>query len=84
MNLFLIISLSNNLSKLDIIGIIFGHLMFGIALTVFLDWSWLKNLMNEDDKNKMLKYYNWKDLLVDSGILAIVFGVFFILLSKFI
>jgi len=84
MKRFLIIEFANNISRIDLIGIIFGHIIFGIALTQLLDWSWLKNLMNEEDKEKMLKGYNWKDLLVDVSIISVVLGILFLIISVFI
>ena len=84
MEIFLLIELAKDISKIDLIGIIFGHIIFGIALTQILDWSWLKNLMNDEDKEKMLKGYNWKDLLVDVSILSVVLGILFLIISAFI
>ena len=84
MRLFLITNFSKDISTSDLIGILLGHLIFGIALTQLLDWSWLKNLMSEEDKIKMLNSYNWKDLLVDSSIISVVFGLIFLIISFFI
>ena len=84
MNIFLLVELAKDISKFDLIGIIFGHIIFGVALTQLLDWSWLKNLMNEEDKEKMLKGYNWKDLLVDISIISVVLGILFLIISFFI
>ena len=84
MEIFLIIEFAKDISKIDLIGIIFGHIIFGIALTQLLDWSWLKNLMTEEDKEKMLKGYNWKDLIVDVSIISVVLGILFLILSTFI
>ena len=84
MEIFLLVEFAKDISKIDLIGIIFGHVIFGIALTQLLDWSWLKNLMNEEDKEKMLKSYNWKDLLVDFAILSVVLGILFLIISAFI
>jgi len=84
MEIFLIIEFAKDISKIDLIGIIFGHIIFGIALTQLLDWSWLKNLMTEEDKEKMLKGYNWKDLIVDVSIISVVLGILFLILSAFI
>ena len=84
MEIFLLVEFSKDISKIDLIGIIFGHIIFGIALTQLLDWSWLKNLMKEEDKEKMLKGYNWKDLLVDVSIVSVVLGVLFLIISAFI
>ncbi len=84
MKIFLLIEFAKNITKIDLIGIIFGHIIFGIALTQLLDWSWLKNLMNEEDKEKMLKGYNWKDLIVDISIISVVLGILFLIISAFI
>ena len=84
MKIFLLVEFTKDISKIDLIGIIFGHIIFGIALTQLLDWSWLKNLMNEEDKEKMLKSYNWKDLLVDVSIISVVLGILFLIISVFI
>ena len=84
MNYFLLISLAREISRTDLIGIIIGHIIFGFALTQLLDWSWLKNLMNDKDKEKMLQGYNWKDLLVDSAIVTIIIGFLFLIISLFL
>ena len=84
MDYFLFTSLAREISRTDLIGIIAGHIIFGFALTQLLDWSWLKNLMSDKDKEKMLKGYNWKDLLVDSSIIAVVIGFLFLLISLFL
>ena len=84
MKIFLLIEFAKDITNIDLIGIIFGHIIFGIALTQLLDWSWLKNLMNEEDKEKMLKGYNWKDLIVDISIISVVLGILFLIISAFI
>ena len=84
MDIFILVQFAKDISKIDLIGIIFGHIIFGFALTQLLDWSWLKNLMNEEDKEKMLKGYNWKDLLVDLSIVSVVIGILFLIISAFI
>ena len=84
MNYYLLTSLVREISRIDLIGIIVGHIIFGFALTQLLDWSWLKNLMSDKDKEKMLQSYIWKDLLVDSAILAVIIGFLFLIISLFI
>ena len=84
MDLFIITSLTKNISSIDLIGILIGHLIFGVALTKLLDWTWLKNLMSEEDKKKMLKSYTWKDLLVDGAIVTVVLGIIFLIISVFL
>tara|TARA_B100000212_G_scaffold205999_1_gene155417 strand:- start:1276 stop:1530 length:255 start_codon:yes stop_codon:yes gene_type:complete len=84
MEIFLLVEFAKEFSKIDLIGIIVGHIIFGIALTQLLDWSWLKNLMTEEDKERMLKSYNWKDLLVDVSIISVVLGLLFLIISVFL
>ena len=84
MEYFSITSFTREISRIDLIGILVGHFVFAIALTQLLDWSWLKNLMSEEDKIKMLNSYTWKDLLVDGAIIAVVIGIIFLIVSKFI
>ena len=84
MEYFVITSFTKEISLIDLMGILLGHLVFAIALTQLLDWSWLKNLMSEEDKIKMLKSYTWKDLLVDGAIIAVVIGIIFLIVSIFL
>ena len=84
MEYFSITSFTKEISRIDLIGILIGHFIFAIALTQLLDWSWLKNLMSEEDKIKMLKSYTWKDLLVDGAIIAVVIGIIFLIVSIFL
>ena len=84
MDFFSITSFTREISNIDLIGILVGHFVFAIALTKLLDWSWLKNLMSEKDKIKMLNSYTWKDLLVDGSIIAVVLGIIFLILSIFL
>ena len=84
MDFFIITSFTKDVSRIDLIGILIGHLIFGIALTQLLDWKWLKNLMSEEDKTKMLKSYTWKDLLVDGAIVTVVIGIIFVIISIFL
>ena len=64
MESFIIKRFTRNISQIDLIGLILGHLIFAIAMTKLLDWKWLANLMSKEDKIKLLSY-TWKDLLVD-------------------
>ena len=64
MESFIINRFTRNISQIDLIGLILGHLIFAIAMTKLLDWKWLANLMSKEDKIKLLSY-TWKDLLVD-------------------
>ena len=84
MEYFSITSFTKEISRIDLIGILVGHFIFAIALTKLLDWSWLKNLMTEEDKIKMLYSYTWKDLLADGAIIAVVIGIIFLIVSIFL
>ena len=84
MDFFIFTGLTKDISRIDLIGILIGHLIFGIALTNLLDWTWLKNLMSEEDKTKMLKSYTWKDLLVDGAVVTVVLGIIFLIISFFL
>ena len=84
MDFFIITNIAKDISRIDLIGILTGHLIFGVALTQLLDWRWLKNLMSEEDKARMLKIYTWKDLLVDGAIVTVVLGIIFLIISIFL
>jgi len=81
---FIITSFSKDISRIDLFGILIGHLIFGVALTQLIDWTWLKNLMSEEDKTRMLKSYTWKDLLADGAIVTVVLGIIFLITSIFL
>ena len=84
MDYFIITNFTKDISRIDLIGILIGHLIFGVALTQLLDWKWLKDLMSEEDKTSMLKSYTWKDLLVDAAIVTVVLGIIFLIISIFL
>ena len=84
MDFFIITSFTKDISRIDLIGILFGHFIFGVALTQLLDWTWLRNLMSEEDKTRMLNSYTWKDLLVDGAIVTVVLGLIFLITSIFV
>ena len=84
MNFFIITSLTKDISRTDLIGILIGHLIFGFALSQLLDWTWLKNLMSEEDRTRMIESYTWKDLLVDGAIVTVFLGIIFLIISIFL
>ena len=84
MDSFIITSFTKDISRIDLLGILIGHIIFGVGMTQLLDWTWLKNLMSEEDKTRMLKNYTWRDLLVDGAIIAIVLGIVFLIISIFL
>ena len=84
MQFFIITTIKKDISQLDLAGIILGHIIFAIAITQLFDWQWLKDLMSEEDKQRMLKSYNWKDLLFDGAIIAVLLGIVFVVISFFL
>ena len=84
MDLFIITSFTKDISRINLIGILLGHVIFAVALTQLLDWTWLKNLMSEEEKTRMLKSYTWKDLLVDGAVFTVVLGIIFLIISIFL
>ena len=56
MEYFIITLFTKDISQVDLIGLILGHLVFAIAMTKLLDWKWLANLMSKEDKIKMQLY----------------------------
>ena len=84
MFIFLLTGFSKDISRIDLIGLVLGHIIFAVAITQLFDWNWLKNLMSEEDKKKMLNSYRWKDLIVDAGIVSVVLGIVFIVISSFL
>tara|TARA_Y100001970_G_C14219699_1_gene851891 strand:- start:1316 stop:1570 length:255 start_codon:yes stop_codon:yes gene_type:complete len=84
MKYFIIINFTKDISRIDLIGILLGHLIFGIALTQLLDWTWLENLMTKEDKIKMLNRYGWRDLLFDGAFISVLLGLIFVLISIFL
>ena len=45
-----------SLTKIDIVGVVASHILFGIAATLFIDWSWIPLSSKEKDTGKSLKY----------------------------
>ena len=83
MEYFIITRFTRDISQIDLIGLILGHLVFAIAITKLLDWKWLANLMSKEDKKKILSY-TWKDLLVDGAIVSVVMGTIFLIIIIFL
>ncbi len=84
MYIFLLTGFTKDISRIDLIGLILGHIIFAVAITQLLDWNWLKNLISEEDQKRMLNYYTWKDLFVDAAIVSVVLGIIFIVISIFL
>ncbi len=44
-----------SLTKIDVIGVLFGHILFGVAATLLLDWSWIPLSPLQKDSGRSLK-----------------------------
>ncbi len=44
-----------SLTKIDVIGVLAGHILFGVAATFFFDWSWIPLSQQEKDSGRSLK-----------------------------
>ena len=44
-----------SLTKIDVIGVLAGHILFGIAATLLIDWSWIPLTHQEKDSGRSLK-----------------------------
>ncbi|WP_320663921.1 hypothetical protein [Prochlorococcus sp. MIT 1223] len=43
-----------SLTKIDAIGVLVGHFVFAIAMTLFLDWSWIPLTASEKESGRSL------------------------------
>ena len=44
-----------SLTKIDVIGVLFGHILFGVAATLLIDWSWIPLSSQQKDSGQSLK-----------------------------
>tara|TARA_B100000579_G_scaffold346388_1_gene299263 strand:+ start:244 stop:504 length:261 start_codon:yes stop_codon:yes gene_type:complete len=44
-----------SLTTIDVIGVLAGHLLFGIAATLLLDWSWIPLSPQQKESGRSLK-----------------------------
>ena len=44
-----------SLTKVDVVGVLIGHLLFGIAATIFIDWSWIPLSLQQRESGRSLK-----------------------------
>ena len=42
----------SSITKLDIFGLVIGHILFAIALIIFIDWNWLRNLLSDEERSR--------------------------------
>ena len=44
-----------SLTTIDVVGVLVGHILFGIAATLFIDWSWIPLSPQEKNSGRSLK-----------------------------
>ncbi len=44
-----------SLTAIDVAGVLFGHLLFGIAATLLIDWSWIPLSKQQKGNGRSLK-----------------------------
>ena len=44
-----------SLTTIDVLGVLASHILFGVAATLFIDWSWIPLNQQEKDSGKSLK-----------------------------
>ena len=44
-----------SLTTIDVVGVLAGHIFFGIAATLFIDWSWVPLSAQEKKRGRSLK-----------------------------
>ncbi len=44
-----------SLTTIDVVGVLAGHILFGVAATLLLDWSWIPLSQQQKDSGRSLK-----------------------------
>ena len=44
-----------SLTTIDVVGVLFGHFLFGVAATLLIDWSWIPLSPQQKESGKSLK-----------------------------
>ena len=44
-----------SLTSIDVIGVLFGHMLFGVAATLLIDWSWIPLSTQQKNSGRSLK-----------------------------
>ena len=44
-----------SLTTVDVVGVLFGHLLFGVAATLLCDWSWIPLSPQQRESGRSLK-----------------------------
>ena len=54
-----------SLTTIDVIGVLAGHILFGVAATLFIDWSWIPLNPQEKDSGRSLidikRSWGWEE-----------------------
>ena len=45
----------DSLTSIDVAGVLIGHLFFGVAATLLLDWSWIPLSSQQKNSGRSLK-----------------------------
>ena len=44
-----------SLTTIDVVGVLASHILFGVAATLFIDWSWIPLNTQEKNSGRSLK-----------------------------
>ena len=44
-----------SLTTVDVVGVLFGHVLFGVAATLLIDWSWIPLSPQQRESGRSLK-----------------------------
>tara|TARA_B100000945_G_scaffold271979_1_gene234180 strand:+ start:125 stop:385 length:261 start_codon:yes stop_codon:yes gene_type:complete len=45
----------DSLTTVDVVGVLFGHILFGVAASLLIDWSWIPLSPQQRDTGRSLK-----------------------------
>ena len=44
-----------SLTTVDVVGVLFGHVLFGVAATLLIDWSWIPLSTQQRESGRSLR-----------------------------
>ena len=44
-----------SLTSIDVVGVLFSHILFGVAATLLIDWSWIPLSSQQKNSGRSLK-----------------------------
>ena len=54
-----------SLTTIDVVGVLVGHILFGVAATLLIDWSWIPLTAQEKDSGRSLtdikRSWGWEE-----------------------